>query len=108
MATACKTTNAENAATSTESQVVAKQEVLLIDVRTPEEYGQGHLTNAINIPHDQIAAKITEMGVSKDTQIQVYCRSGRRSALAQEALNNLGYNKVENLGAYSDLIKKAQ
>lgn len=77
----------------------------LIDVRTEEEYNEGHLDNAMNIPVDSINAIKTIDTIRLDTPIIVYCRSGQRSAKAKEELNKLGYSNVYDLGAMSNCTK---
>jgi len=77
-----------------------------IDVRTAEEYQAGHLEGAINIPYDEIQQKITSVATDKSTDIQLYCRSGRRSGIALETLRSMGYSKVANAGAYEQLKQK--
>ena len=79
------------------------QGALLVDVRTPAEYAQGHLEGAINIPHDQIARRVAEFGQDKGRPIVVYCRSGRRSGIALETLDGLGFTRVHNGGGYDSL-----
>lgn len=66
----------------------------LVDVRTPAEFAGGHLPRAINIPYDQIAARLP--GVVPDTAATVvlYCRTGRRSSIAARRLQSLGYTHV--------------
>ena len=59
-------------------------ETYLIDVRTPAEYAEAHADGAINIPVEDVAAKISEVTADKDADIYVYCRSGRRAGVAQE------------------------
>ena len=80
-----------------------RQGALLIDVRTPAEFEQGHLKGAVNIPHDQIGEGVGKLGMEKDRKIVLYCRSGRRSGLAQQALQGLGYRSVLNAGGYEEL-----
>lgn len=75
--------------------------VILLDVRTPKEFEQGHLWNARNIDwfDADFAKRITEFG--KEETIYVYCKKGGRSAKAQQLLDSLGYKKVVNLeGGY--------
>ncbi|GAB4057017.1 rhodanese-like domain-containing protein [Uliginosibacterium sediminicola] len=67
---------------------------VLIDVRTPEEYAAGHIEGALNIDHAQIAQRVGTLGVQKADELLLYCRSGRRSAIAQQSLKQLGYTKV--------------
>ena len=54
--------------------------LFVLDVRTPEEYAAGHVPGAVNIPHDQLASRLAE--VPKDTEVVLYCRSGRRAEIA--------------------------
>lgn len=84
----------------------AQQQRLLIDVRTPNEYAQGHLKGAKNMPHYDIAQLIEHAKISKNTPIDVYCRSGRRSEIALQTLKKMGYQNVRNLGAYESLRSK--
>ncbi|HRH77259.1 MAG TPA: rhodanese-like domain-containing protein [Cellvibrionaceae bacterium] len=79
-----------------------------IDVRSSEEFQAGHLPSAVNIPHTEIAARITEVSQDKKDTIHLYCRSGRRSGMALEALQKAGYSQVINEGGYEDLLKKAK
>lgn len=77
--------------------------VIWIDVRSKEEFDTGHLPGAINIPHHEIAARISEVTQDKNATIALYCRSGRRSGLAEQALQQLGFTQVSNAGAYETL-----
>ncbi|GAA0661598.1 rhodanese-like domain-containing protein [Rheinheimera tangshanensis] len=79
---------------------------LWIDVRTAEEYRAGHLEGAVHIPFDEIEQKITTISADKTQDIQLYCRSGRRSGIALETLRRMGYNNVTNAGAYEQLKQK--
>ena len=63
---------------------------IILDVRTQEEYDQGHIPGAVVISHEEIAEKAEEVLTDKDQLILVYCRSGRRSKIAAEALAKLG------------------
>lgn len=67
----------------------------VLDVRTAEEYASGHVPGAVNIPHDQLAARIAE--VPRDKDVVLYCRSGRRAALAAEVLAGQGYGGLGHL-----------
>ncbi len=71
----------------------------ILDVRTREEYGEGHLPNAFNLPYDEINEFTT---FDKDTILFVYYKSGNRSKIAAEKLLELGYT-VYDLGAYEDI-----
>ena len=75
---------------------------ILLDVRTQEEYDQGHIPGAILIPNTEIETKAEEVLTDKDQLILVYCRSGRRSKLAAEVLAELGYTKIKEFGGIID------
>lgn len=83
------------------------QGAMLVDVRTPEEYAEGHLPEAVNIPFEQIVEVFAKQGIAKDTPVVVYCRSGRRSGIAKESLDNAGYQAVYNGGGYDSLKASA-
>lgn len=85
---------------------VIKPGSLVIDVRTAQEYQQGHLTNAVNIPYDEIKGKIAGYAKDKKETIVLYCRSGRRSGIALQTLKSQGYVNAVNAGAYSVLKKQ--
>ncbi len=73
-----------------------------VDVRTPEEFAEGHIDNAINIPLDQVPHRVSEF---KDLPkpVVVYCRSGNRSGMAKTILQQNGINEVENGGGLDEL-----
>lgn len=73
------------------------QSLVVLDVRTPEEYAAGHVVGARNIPHTEIAARIAELAGARDRDLVVYCRSGRRSELALEALREAGFMRLFHL-----------
>lgn len=75
---------------------------IILDVRTTEEYEEGHIEGAILIPDNEISAKAEELLTDKNATILVYCRSGRRSALAAQALSELGYTKIYDFGGIID------
>ena len=75
---------------------------IILDVRTQEEYNQGHIPGAIVISHEEIAEKAEEVLTDKDHLILVYCRSGRRSKIAAEALLELGYTNIKEFGGIID------
>jgi phage shock protein E len=80
------------------------KDYLLIDVRTEEEYNSGFIPTAINIPYDVIAENLpTE---DKSALIILYCRSGRRSGIAKETLEGLGFTNVINFGAVENWKKE--
>ena len=75
---------------------------IILDVRTQEEYDQGHIPGAIVISHEKISEKAEEVLTDKDQLILVYCRSGRRSKIAAEALVELGYTNIKEFGGIID------
>ena len=75
---------------------------VILDVRTQEEYDQGHIPGAILIPDYEISAKAEAVLTDKNQLILVYCRSGRRSKLAAEALVKLGYINIREFGGIID------
>jgi phage shock protein E len=78
----------------------------IIDVRTPQEFAAGHVQGAINIPYERIGAGISSIrGIGKDSPLVLYCRSGRRSAIAKKQLEGLGYGKVLDAGGMSTLAR---
>lgn len=97
------------AAVSTSSEPAAaktapKSQGLWIDVRTPEEFKEGHLSGALNIPVDQIDRQIGRINPDKNSPIHLYCRSGRRADTALQKLKQMGYTNVTNHGSYKDLL----
>ena len=75
---------------------------IILDARTQEEYDQGHIPGAIVISHEEIAEKAEEVLTDKEQLILVYCRSGRRSKIAAEALVELGYTNIKEFGGIID------
>ena len=75
---------------------------IILDVRTQEEYDQGHIPGAIVISHEEIAEKAEQVLMDKNQLILVYCRSGRRSKIAAEALVELGYTNIMEFGGIID------
>ena len=97
-----------NTAPQTEQSAVQPEKAkgVWIDVRSAEEFNAGHLQDAVNIPHDQILARIQAVSPDKNAPINLYCRSGRRAEAALTELKNAGYTNVTNHGGYEDLVKK--
>ena len=84
-------------------QIMDSQEgYIILDVRTQEEYDEGHIPGAIVISHEEIAEKAEDVLTDKDQLILVYCRSGRRSKIAAEALVELGYTNIKEFGGIID------
>ena len=80
-------------------QIMDTQEgYVILDVRSQEEYDQGHIPGAILISDTEIETRAGQMLPDKDQLILVYCRSGRRSKLAAEALVKMGYTNIKEFG----------
>jgi len=71
------------------------EQAFVLDVRAPEEFVTGHVPGAVNIPYDQVAARLAE--VPKDKDVVLYCRSGRRAGMAAEVLAANGYTRLKHL-----------
>lgn len=80
-----------------EMMELEKQGAILIDVRSPQEYKEGHLDGAILLPEYEIKTKAKEILKDKEKTIIAYCTSGARSKQAQKRLEKMGYNNVYNL-----------
>lgn len=75
---------------------------IILDVRTEEEFAEGHIPGAILIPDYEISARAESVLTDKNQTILVYCRSGRRSKLAAQALLELGYTDIREFGGIID------
>lgn len=79
---------------------------LIIDTRTKAEWDEGHLEGAVLIPYEMIAQDITTIAPDKNTEINLYCRTGRRSGIALETLKKAGYSHLKNLGSMGNAAKE--
>ena len=75
---------------------------VILDVRTEQEYAQGHIPDAILIPDYEISEKAESVLTDKDQLILVYCRSGRRSKNAAAQLEEMGYTRIREFGGILD------
>ena len=81
---------------------------VLLDVRTPQEYREGHIPGSKNVPLQTID-KVTSIAENKDTALYVYCYSGARSRQATVMLQHMGYTNVQNIGgiaAYQGKVER--
>lgn len=87
-----------------EAVAMMKQEsdYVVLDVRTPAEFAEKHIPNAINVPNENIGTDEISQLPNKDQLIMVYCRSGRRSKEAAEKLVKLGYTNIVEFGGILD------
>lgn len=80
---------------------------VVIDVRTPEEFATGHIEGAINIPFDAIKPRLPALAkIGKNENIVLYCRSGRRSAIAMQSFAELGYRNLQDGGGIDSLASR--
>lgn len=79
---------------------------VIIDVRSDQEFNQGHFDGALHMPYEQIDSMIGDRVQDKDTPIVVYCKSGRRAGIAADTLAELGYSDVENAGGLDDMLRQ--
>lgn len=75
-----------------------REGIVLLDVRTPQEYALQHIPGSVLLPLDELEAKAAEVLPDHDATILVYCRSGNRSTTAGKILIAKGYTQVYNLG----------
>lgn len=76
-------------------KLIYADRVEVIDVRTPEEYAQGHISGAVNMPLDTLEARLSEL--AQDQPYLLVCRSGSRSAQAQQLMEQHGFAKTYNM-----------
>jgi len=77
-----------------------RQGALVIDVRSPEEFRSGHVTNAVNIPLGELGESLPRRVKDKNQVLLLHCLSGGRSGIAKHQLKGLGYPNVFNLGSF--------
>ena len=80
-------------------EVMNNNDYIIVDVRTPFEYEESHIVDAINIPYGEITGDVS---LFKDKVVLLYCKSGTRANMAYESLYALGF-KVYNLGGIEDI-----
>lgn len=79
------------------SALAVKPGVVVLDVRTPEEFASGRLSGAKLLPHSELESRRAELPADKDAPVLVYCEAGGRSAKAAKTLAALGYTSVHDL-----------
>jgi rhodanese-related sulfurtransferase len=72
-------------------------DLVVLDVRTAEEFAAGHVPGARNVSHEQLASRIDELAAARDKQVVLYCRSGRRTLLAEDVLRKAGFKRLGHL-----------
>jgi rhodanese-related sulfurtransferase len=72
-------------------------DLVVLDVRTADEFAAGHVPGARNVSHEQLASRIEELAAARDKQVVLYCRSGRRTLLAEDVLRKAGFKRLGHL-----------
>ena len=88
------------------SSAKSQQPPTIVDVRTPEEFADNHLNEAINIDFRDQSFETKLKELSKETPYVLYCRSGNRSGQAEKLMKSLGFKSVENLGSLQEAAQK--
>lgn len=93
----CAQTNETSLPAEKFQEAIAQPDVILLDVRTPEEYAEGHLANSININYndENFAAKVDSLDKTK--HYEIYCRSGKRSGASLKLMQEKGIKNVHDL-----------
>jgi rhodanese-related sulfurtransferase len=76
---------------------VKPADVVVLDVRTPAEFAAGHVPGARNVSHDELPARLGELAALKDKPVVLYCRSGRRTQIAEDTLRAAGFTQLLHL-----------
>ena len=100
-ATAAETSAAINRLISPEEakgMIEANPDIVLLDVRTEEEYAAGYIPGSQLLPYNEIESRLDELPADRSTPIIIYCRSGNRSAVAASVLAQLGFTELYDLG----------
>ena len=84
-----------------EARRYLREGALLVDVRTPDEFGGGSVPGAINIPLSDLPGAMTKHAPDRNCVLLLHCQSGGRSAMAARKLRAAGYTRVFNVGAFS-------
>ena len=78
-------------------RIKADRAGLILDVRSPDEYAEGHIPGAINIPHNRLDSRLAEINPHKNKNIVLYCGSGGRVSIAAKTLQAAGFSKLLHL-----------
>lgn len=99
LATSCNSKTIYKDINVNQANSLIKQEknIVIIDVRTEEEYNKGHIKNSILIPVDEIESRISEIQKYKDKDIILYCQAGTRSTKAFNILKKYKFNRLYNM-----------
>ena len=98
----CDSRAADISAQALLSRLKAGDAPVVIDVRSQQEYRGGHVPGAINLPHTEIAAHLDELRPYRDRDVVLYCKSGRRAAIAKKVLSDAGFTRLFHLSGDMD------
>ncbi len=90
-----------------QKNIEINKNIIILDVRTKEEYNFGHIPKSIHVPLNIILSS-ESLNIEKDAEIYVYCHSGARSRSASERLSDLGYENITNIGGILNWPGKIQ
>lgn len=97
--------NARAELSEAEARDYVKRSVLVVDVRTVEEFKTKSLTNVVNIPLAEVKDRFPKVVTNKSDVVLLHCRTGRRSGIAESELRALGYTNVFNIGSFEKAQK---
>lgn len=97
----------EITAEEAKERLESSDNILLLDVRTPEEYAGAHIPGSKSLPLDRLGSGISKIA-DKDTEIIVYCLSGARAASACSYLASQGYTNVSTMGGIRSWVYKLE
>ena len=83
-------------------EIMDSEDVIILDVRSRDEYEKEHIQNAVSLPSTEIESLAEEMLPDKNTTILIYCKTGKKSAEAAEKLVKMGYTRVYDFGGIED------
>ena len=78
---------------------------LILDVRTSGEYATGHIPGAVNIPHNELHERLSELMSHQNQEIVVHCRSGSRAGIARFVLSQAGFKQIRELDGHMEQWK---
>lgn len=99
--TACDSQSAVSASPISSAEVIARisstSPPVILDVRSEEEYSEGHIPGARHIAHDMLASRLDEISMDRNSEIIVYCHSGKRARKAEAILEDGGFTNIRDL-----------
>jgi phage shock protein E len=105
LTTACGSSSSSSDTTAPVGQMTLTPAAVVIDVRSPEEFAAGHISGATNLDFEGGVLAEALAGLDRETAYSIYCQSGRRSALAKQAMEEAGFSNVTDLGGIETAAK---